>query len=61
MIGHIRARFVVADGHAVVVRLEELAPQANVVDLGRVVPEIAGEVQGQVVDRGEGDDSGSEV
>lgn len=61
VIGHVRARFVIADGHAVVMCLEELATQADVVDLGGVAPEIGWEVQGQVVDRVEGDDPGTRI
>lgn len=57
VVGHVRAGLVVADGHAVVMRLEELSTQSDVVDLCGVLPEVGGKVQGQVVHRVEGDDS----
>lgn len=55
VIRDIRPRFVVADGDAVVMRLRELSAEADVEDLCAVAAEVGGEVQGQVMDRVEGD------
>lgn len=51
VVRNVRPGFVVADDHAVMMCLKELAAQANVVDLGAVRAEVAGEVQRQMMDR----------
>lgn len=56
VVRYVRPGFVIADGHAVMMCLKELAAQANVVDLGAVRAEVAGEVQRQMMDRIERDD-----
>lgn len=57
VVRYVRPGFVIADGHAVMMCLKELAAQANVVDLGAAVrAEVAGEVQRQMMDRIERDD-----
>lgn len=55
VIRHIRTRFIIADGHAMVMCLEKLPPQANVINPGAVTAEITGKVQGQMMDRIESD------
>lgn len=57
VVRHVGARFVRADRDAVVVRLAELSLQTDVVHGGVRVAVVGGQMNGEVVDRREGDDS----
>lgn len=57
VVRQVRSRLVVADCDSVVMGFGEFSTQADVVDLSGVLAIVGGKVQGQVMDRIEGDDS----